>query len=112
MDQEQPSSYIGKHLLIGITYLNADGSLQQQTQLHGEIVNISEEVISVKLPGSDELFTLPPDLDALSPAPEGEYRLHSTGEVVVNPDWLTTWTVTAPDDDDEVKETGTALSHE
>jgi hypothetical protein len=29
-------------------------------------------------------------------APVGEYRLKSTGEVVVNPDYVASWTITEP----------------
>jgi len=43
---------------------------------------------------------LPPEPEAYEPAPPGEYRLRSTGEVVVDPDYLTTWTVGSPADED------------
>ena len=36
-------------------------------------------------------FTLPPDLSSTKRARQGEYKLRSTGEVVVNPDFLATW---------------------
>ena len=42
-------------------------------------------------------FTLPPDLKNVKKAPAGEYKLHSTGEVVVNPDLLSTWNLYAPE---------------
>lgn len=48
-----------------------------------------------------EILSLPSDLRAIEPAPEGEYRLHSTGEVVVNPDFLSTWTVELNDENNE-----------
>jgi hypothetical protein len=89
-------SLIGKHVLIGITYLDPDGHILEQTQLHGDIVGITDEVITVKLAGSGEEFTLPPDVEAFQKAPEGMYRLRSSGEQIVNPDLLTSWTVTKP----------------
>jgi hypothetical protein len=36
---------------------------------------------------------LPLDLEALRPAPPGSYTLRSSGEVVVDPDLLSAWTV-------------------
>ncbi len=89
-------SLIGKHVLIGITYLDHDGHILEQTQMHGDIVGMTDEVITVKLAGSGEEFTLPPDVEAFQKAPEGMYRLRSSGEQIVNPDLLTSWTVTKP----------------
>jgi hypothetical protein len=40
-----------------------------------------------------EIFTLPPAPEAYEPAPPGEYRLKTTGEVVVNPDFTCVMTV-------------------
>ena len=97
MDQELAASFIGKHLLIGITYLDHDDSLIGREQFHGHIVRINEhEGIVVKLNGSGGEYKLPPDLNSLRQAPEGEYRLRSTGEVIVNPDLLTSWTINKP----------------
>lgn len=94
MDKALADSYIGKHLLIGITYLDHDETLLEQKQFHGIIVRINEqEGIVIKLNDSDEEYKLPPDINSLKEAPEGEYRMRATGEVVVNPDLLTTWTI-------------------
>jgi len=46
--------------------------------------------------GADEAFTLPPDLGAFDRAQPGEYRLGTNGETVVDPDYVSTWTVRAP----------------
>ncbi len=87
-DCELAKSYIGKHLLFGVSFTDHEGTLLGQEQGHGEIVEITAEVIKVRRPDSEELFTLPPFVDELEPAPPGEYRLRSTGEVVVNPDLI------------------------
>ena len=47
----------------------------------------------MQVAGSGEEEWLPPHLEAYQEAAEGEYRLRSTGEVVVDPDWLCTWTI-------------------
>ncbi|GAB5895435.1 hypothetical protein [Mycolicibacterium mageritense] len=49
-------------------------------------------MIEIESPGG-ETFTLPPAPESFSPAPPGEYRLRSTGEVVTDPDYLATRTV-------------------
>ena len=94
-----PESYIGKRVLIGMTYLDYDETFIKQEQFHGVIIRIDEAIV-VKLADTGEEFTLPPDLTALEEAPKGEYRLHSTNEVVVNPDFLVRWTMikAAPED--------------
>jgi hypothetical protein len=41
-----------------------------------------------------KIMVLPPDMRAFRLASEGEYRLRSTGEVIADPDILTTWSIT------------------
>jgi hypothetical protein len=98
MDRQLAQSYLGKHILIDITYLDLDGSLFSQIQLQGHITDIDDVAIAVRLyrlnHGLGEEFILPPDLDAICTAPRGEYRILATGEVVINPDLLATWTLT------------------
>lgn len=97
MDQELAASYIGKHLLVGITYLDHDGNFIEQKQFHGNVVRINEhEGIVLQLHDSDQEYKLPPDLNSLQVAPKGAYRLRSTGEIVVDPDLLTSWTINKP----------------
>ena len=55
-----------------------------------------EPLVAIDRGDGAEPFTLPPESDAYSPADPGEYRLHSSGEVVSDPDYLTTWTVQSP----------------
>jgi hypothetical protein len=56
--------------------------------------------VIVELAGehSGESFTLPPDTRAFRDAAPGGYELYSTGEVILDPDVLATWTVAPPDD--------------
>ena len=97
MDQTSAQAYVGKHLLIGMTYLDHDESFLEQKQFYGVIVRVNEsEGIVVRLQNSEEEFKLPPDLNSLQEAAKGEYRLRSTGEVIVDPDLLATWTLTKP----------------
>ena len=97
----QADDLTGKHVLISLSFCNGDGTLVRQVQRHGTIRRVTADVIEVHLAGSGEgeTFTLPPDVEAFERAAPGEYRLQATGEVIRNPDLLTTWTITAPPDD-------------
>src|SRR5438552_2028901 len=75
--------YIGKHLLVGLTYVDHNDEVTRQVQLHGTITRITDEGIFINQANAEEEFSLPPDVESLKPARPGEYRLRSTGEVVV-----------------------------
>ncbi|MCM1022715.1 MAG: hypothetical protein NC395_01490 [Prevotella sp.] len=81
---------LGKVLLVGITYEDGDGNVKERRQFYGTVTAADKGKILIEQKNG-EVLSLPPDLGAVKPAPEGEYRLHSTGEVVVNPDYLSTW---------------------
>jgi hypothetical protein len=87
---------IGKRVIVGITRLSHDGRLLRRDQYHGRIVraNTSEGIV-LQAPSGEEL-KLPPDLRSFFAARRGEYRFKSSGEVVLDPDLQTTWTLTAP----------------
>ena len=99
--QQQPtrisgygSQYIGKHLLVGITVNGVDGELMYQEQFHGLIVAADDGGLVIERAGNGARISLPPDLTKASP---GEYLLRSTGEVVVDPDYLAKWSWTEGD---------------
>ncbi len=92
------SDLIGKTILIGLTYYTHDDVFIEQKQYWGTVVDTDETKILIHL-NNGELFTLPPDLSSTKVAPPGEYRLRSTGEIVVNPDYLTTWNINRPKED-------------
>ena len=93
LDLKLAESFVGKHLLVGVTYLDKNENVKEQKQFHGIIsrINDSEGVVIASLESGEEFF-LPPDLRNITEAHPGEYRLRSTGEVVVNPDLLAQWT--------------------
>ena len=96
-DRNRAEKLIGATVLVGLTHDEAE--TQRQEQFYGTVISASpEEGITLRLEGSrlGEVYTLPPDLRALFEAPPGEYRLRGTGEVVVDPDYTTTWTSTPP----------------
>lgn len=93
-DEEEAKSIIGKHLLVGVTHRNRSEEITGVEQFHGEIIRASrEEGIIVLVSGSGEERWVPPDLSRLEPAVPANYKIKSTGEIVVNPDYLSMWTV-------------------
>ena len=91
MNKKKIDALLGKYLLVGLTYLDKDNNLIKREQVHGTILRINkQEGIVIECPSGSE-FKLPPDLSALSKAQSGDYRLKSTGEIVVNPDYLCTY---------------------
>ena len=97
MSQISFSDLIGKTILIGLTYYTANNEFIEQKQYWGKVLESNENRILVKLNGG-EIFGLPPDLSSTQVAAPGEYRLRSTGEIVVNPDFLTTWNINRPEE--------------
>lgn len=97
-DLSLAESYIGKVILVGLTYYANDGTFLEQVQFHGVVESVSSEGLQVALRGkrSGENWMMPPNLESISVAAPGIYTLRSTGEEVENPDLLSTWTVTNP----------------
>ena len=95
-DDQMAQIYVGKYLLVGLTYMDSQGNTLRHEQFHGEIASISPtEGLRIHLRGSRQGhdFVLPADLNAISAAPPGDYHLKETQEVVKNPDLLGTWKV-------------------
>ena len=86
------SDLLEKTILVGITYYTKNGEFIEQKQFWGTVVEANDKQILFRQKNG-ELFGLPPDLRSTKPAPKGEYRLHSTGEIVVDPDFTSVWNV-------------------
>ena len=86
--------YIGKTVIVGISYYDENDSFLDQKQFHGKIVDADpEQGIRCVDETKNELHVLPPRVDALFPAPPGIYREYSTGEIIENPDFISLWNV-------------------
>jgi hypothetical protein len=98
-DAALAESLIGKRVLVGITYENRRGEMMRTEQVFGTVSSADPRGIRVALDGvrHGETKWLPPSTGVFRPAPRGEYRLRSTGEVVVDPDFTAQWTVKQPD---------------
>ncbi|MCG9128692.1 hypothetical protein JT359_13935 [Candidatus Poribacteria bacterium] len=99
---EDADQYIGKHLLVGLTYRDDNGDVIKRVQLHGIITRITKEGIFIERADGKGEFTLPSDLESLEPTiPGAEYRLNTTGEVVRDADYMSNWTIDVPPEEDK-----------
>ena len=89
---ERLAGLVGGRLLVGITYLDDAGRVTAARQFCGRVAEVGGGVVVVDLPDGDRAV-LPADASAYEPAGRGSYRLESTGETVVDPDFVTTWRV-------------------
>jgi hypothetical protein len=86
---------IGKRVLVGITVLSHDDDEVVERHSFAGLVKSVEPSRGIELLLDDDTsYWLPPDTDSLREAPPGEYYLRDTGQTVVNPDYLATWTIT------------------
>lgn len=90
---EQLAGLVGQRLLVGVTYLDPAGAPLSTSSFCGRVVEVADGVVVVQHP-EDGPVVLPADAEAYEPAARGVYRLHDSGEAVVDPDWKTTWVVT------------------
>jgi hypothetical protein len=96
-DISRAKTMLGKTILIGVTYFDHDSKFIEQKQMHGRIIRVDEkEGLAIELEGHNEgkTFRLPPDITSLRPAEPGKYFENSTGEVVINPDFIAAWEIT------------------
>lgn len=93
---EQLTGLVGQRLLVGISYLDDDGKVSSAQQFCGRVLEVGDGVVVVERPGEPEPAVLPADAAAYRPAASGRYTLTGSGETVVNPDYVTTWRVSAP----------------
>ena len=85
---------VGQSVLVGVTYVDEAGEILERVQFHGVIEQAgSEDGFAIRRADTGRLEWLPPDPAAFQPADPGEYRLRGSGDVVVDPDFLSTWTV-------------------
>ena len=109
-DEGRARSLIGKIVLLGLTFATADGEVIEQVQRHGVIEQAHpDEGIGVRLVGpgqvwDGEVYVLPPDLRRFSEAAPGSYRLRSTGETIVDPDFTSTWEIRSPREEEDTVE--------
>jgi len=93
-------SLLGKCVLVGMTIEDKRGNTKRHDQFYGLVAAAEADTgIQLQLQGSrqGEVKWLPPATHVFQPAVLGIYRLRSTGEEVVNPDFTATWIVVQPE---------------
>ena len=87
---------IGKVILIGITKMKHN-EVVELIQYHGTIVFAREnDKICIKQ-DDGTLRSIPPLLTNITNAKPGEYREKSTGKIITNPDFISTWIIDMPE---------------
>ena len=98
-DQVFADVLLGKRVIVGLTYVNDADEVTRLVQMHG-VVGLADSASGVRLDlqgvKAGEIYWLPPQVDNFEPAKPGVYRLRETGEEVVDPDFISTWTIQAP----------------
>jgi hypothetical protein len=88
---ERLAHLVGARLLVGITFRDPSGAVKRAEQFCGRVLEVGEGVVVVERGG--EQAVLPADAGAYEAAQPGKYVLQSSGETVVDPDYLTVWEV-------------------
>ncbi len=88
---ERLQHLVGHRLLVGVTIREPDGAVVSRTQFCGTVLEVSGGVVVVDRDGEPAL--LPSDDLAYAAAPRGTYTLAESGQVVVDPEYMTTWDV-------------------
>jgi hypothetical protein len=86
--------YKDKVILIGLTFLDKEGNLIEQYQTHGIIEEITKRSIIRVKRDDGSIFQVPFEEEAIQTAKPGEYRERSTGTIIRDPDYITSWSVT------------------
>lgn len=93
------AEFVGKSVLVGVTVNDHKDQFLHREQHFGRITAADDRkgfTISLEGQEAGQTLRLPPDLRSLEKAPPGVYRLKSTGEVIADPDFLSTWVKKQP----------------
>lgn len=99
-DSSFAKTLVGRLILVGLAYFDVGKEEPfEQQQLFGRVVHADERkgiLLSLEGQRTGQQFNLPPDTRSFRKAEPGEYRLRTTGEVVVNPDFTVTFSIHKP----------------
>ena len=85
---------LSKSVLVGITKEISTGKTETEQYL-GVFEKMDDEAIYLRREDGS-IATLPPCLESFTIAEPAVYRLKCSGEQVVNPDYLSCWTMKKP----------------
>jgi hypothetical protein len=89
MNLDRARTMVGKTVLVGITEHRRRGG-HKQRQFVGTVISTDPQAIWLQL-RDGTVYELPPDIRTFENALPGEYRLHSSGEVITDPDFTCDW---------------------
>jgi hypothetical protein len=89
LNEDRARTLVDKTVLVGVTERTRLGRTRQ-FQLFGIVETIRPDLLRLRL-RDGTAYDLPPDVRSFENALPGEYRLRSTGEVIVNPDFTASW---------------------
>lgn len=90
------SQLVGQRILVGLTYLDADGEVREQKQLHGVIAAADENTVAFERADGAGRFSIPFDGELDTADPEAIYTLHSTGEAISGVNFVASFTIRPP----------------
>lgn len=90
------TALVGKKILVGLTYLNANGEVREQLQLHGSISSVGDHTLAFDKADGSGQFSIPFDGQLDAADPESVYTLRSTGEVVTGVSFVASFTIHPP----------------
>ena len=87
----------GKTFLVGICFFDSDNKILEQYQTSGIIEELTDTGQLILKRNDGSLFPLPYDKNAIKKAKKGEYTEHTTGMVIIDPDFIMTGDVEVKD---------------
>ena len=83
--------YIGKLILVELSFLSESGDVLEQSQIHGFVEKIDENGLMRIRRDDATIFTIPFDENTMSKASPGVYKERFSGKEIINPDYITSW---------------------
>ena len=98
----------GKVFVVGLTFVDKDGQFIEHYQTHGTVIGLTYNGLLRIERHDNSIFQLPYDKETIRKAKKAEYRAKTTGEIIVNPDFIMTWEITVEKNEhiDKLKEFG------
>ncbi len=83
----------GKVFLIGLTFIDHDEKIIEEYQTSGIVNELTDKGIFKFIRTDGSIFSLPYEPESIKPAAKGEYREKSTNNIIIDPDFITTWII-------------------
>ncbi len=97
----QDETMIGKHILVGLAYMDRQGEVKHKVQTHGTITRIEKDILYLDRADGGGEFSVPFEGEPRRADPDAVFTLASTGEEVTNIDYVSTWEIHPPKEEPE-----------